>query len=578
MPAYSQAAQADSALHLFHLLCRPGNGTIIHAGKDLETFLPDMRPGGNFWDAIARLDPKAAGARPPSGQVKGSHDENQQIHIRWEGCVIDGAALTAASCLIWDNSILCADSFQYEQLYQEQNALIDSIHDGIWITDGDGITLRVSKAMERIADIRESEVIGLHINEAKQLKGFATSVSEEARRKRETITVFDDYANGRRCLNTCTPVFDDTGNITRCIAVIRDITELEELNARLTLLEQSNQHYKMRLEELISEEKRHIIGSSPATRRFRIDLQKAARTNATILLLGETGTGKSFAAKSIHEQSERADKPFVALNCGSIPASLAESEFFGYEHGAFTGAAQKGKKGVFELAEDGTLFLDEITELPLELQVKLLHVFDDFAYRKVGGTKSLPLRARIIAATNKNLDQAVAAETFRKDLLYRLRVVALEIPPLRERIADVPELITHFISILDSHPDERICKSTLIAALMKYPWPGNIRQLREIVHYMVSMTEGTIFGLENLPSYFSHELLLAGAMPTNGISLEEAVEKTEKAIIAAALLQTKSSYKAAALLKTSQSTVVRKAKRYGILLEPGTRKMAPGKG
>ncbi len=445
---------------------------------------------------------------------------------------------------------------------REQAVLLDSIHDGIWVIDAYGITMRINKAMERIAGIRTQDVIGKHVTEAMHDLKFTACVTLRALEEKRTVTMFDDYANGRRCLNTSTPIFDEEGNVWRVIASIRDITELDSMQSRLSELERTNRKYKEKLESL---DNYGIVGISEATVTLRQNMLKAAQHEAICLILGETGTGKSLTARRIHEMSARSEGPFVALNCGGIPSQLVESELFGYERGAFTGALRDGKKGVFEMAEGGTLFLDEVGELPLAMQATLLHVLDDATFRRVGGTKSLKSDVRIIAATNKDLETMVMQGSFRQDLFYRLRVLPIDILALRQRPEDVPELIYHFLHVMEGTESKRSFAPTVLSTLTGYSWPGNIRELRALVQYLHTMCDSNVFRMEDLPSYLLEDLP-SDTLPTYtmNISLKEAVEHLEKNIIGAALQEFGSTYKAAKRLKVSQSTIVRKAQKYRI--------------
>ncbi len=445
---------------------------------------------------------------------------------------------------------------------REQAVLLDSIHDGIWVIDAQGVTLRINNAMERIAGIASADVVGKHVREAMEDFKFTACVTLRALEEKRTVTMFDDYANGRRCLNTSTPIFDEDGKVWRVIASIRDITELDTMQSRLSELERSNKNYKAKLESL---ENYGIVGISEASAVLRQNMLKAAQHTAICMILGETGTGKSLTAKRIHEMSARKDGPFIALNCGGIPEQLVESELFGYERGAFTGALREGKKGVFELATGGTLFLDEVGELPLTMQATLLHVLDDSSFRRVGGSKALQCDVRVIAATNKDLEDMVAQGTFRQDLFYRLRVLPIEIPSLRQRPEDIPELMFHFLQLMDGKEGKRSFAPTVLSTLTSYSWPGNIRELRALVQYLHTMCDSAVFRMEDLPSYLLADLptqtLPSYVMNT---SLKEAVEHVEKSLIGAALRELGSTYKAAKRLKVNQSTIVRKAQKYRI--------------
>ncbi|MEG2005357.1 MAG: sigma 54-interacting transcriptional regulator, partial [Bilophila sp.] len=374
---------------------------------------------------------------------------------------------------------------------------------------------------------------------------------------------FDDYANGKRCLNTSTPIFDAKGNVWRVIASIRDMTELETLQRKLTDLEMETLTYKARLQNLETAMDAGFVGHSAQIRTLRKEAAKAARTEAITLILGETGTGKTLTAKSIHDMSSRNAAPFIAINCGAIPMSLMESELFGYEKGAFTGAAKGGKPGMFELAHKGTLLLDEIGELPLPMQAKLLQVLDGHPFHRVGGTKPIVVDVRVLAATNKPLAEMVSGGQFREDLFYRLRVLTVEIPPLRERTDDIPVLAMHFLQeIAAKNALNKKFDPLVLNCFLTYPWPGNVRELRAIVQSLATMSEGEIITMQDLPQYMQAASYPAQPTVSFRQPLREAVAELEKNMIMTALAETGSTYKAARRLHVSQSTVVRKAQRY----------------
>ncbi len=451
-----------------------------------------------------------------------------------------------------------------EQLHElEQKVLLDSIHDGIWVIDANGITIRINSAMEHIAGIKYDDVVGKHVMEAMHVYKFTSCVTLHALELKRTITMFDDYANGKRCLNTSTPIFDDDGNVWRVIASIRDMTELEQSQSHFIEVNTENQNAELSPE---TQENFGIIGTSYSIIELRKKILKASKTEATCLILGDTGTGKSLVAKRIHGMSSRKKMPFIALNCGAIPVHLIESEFFGYDKGSFTGALREGKKGVFELAKGGTLFLDEIAELPLATQAALLHVLDDGVFRRVGGANIIKSDVRIILATNKNLEEMVANGTFREDLFYRIRVLPIEISALRDRVEDIPTLAYHFLHRLEGN--KRNFSSELLNILKNHDWAGNIRELAALVEYLVTMCEKNLFSIEDLPAYFLKDkgLKEVGKNPFNidNMSLQEALEYTEKTLIKHALEECSSTYKAAKKLKVSQSTIVRKTQKYNL--------------
>ncbi len=448
---------------------------------------------------------------------------------------------------------------------RELNALLDSIHDGIWVIDSRGITLRINKALEAMTGIPAADLVGKHVSAPMKEGRYAACVTLRALQEKKSVTMFDDYDNGKRYLNTSTPVFDDVGNVWRVIACIRDMSVLEELQNKLIDLEFANKSYKNRINELEHSEFTDFIGSSPSFRRMTQDIAKAARSEASTLILGETGTGKTFAAQAVHSFSPRRDKPFVVVNCGAIPPSLIESELFGYEKGAFTGAHRSGKAGLFESAGSGTIFLDEIAELPLSLQVKLLHVLDGRAVTRVGGVTPHAIGARVIAATNRPLDEMVKKGEFREDLYYRLNVLPVHIPALRERIGDIPTLTRYFlIQANQKNGMDKVLRPEVLDCFARYAWPGNVRELRATVEYLVAMTEHRYIRVRDLPERLLAALGGSEVSDSEELGLNAVVEEVERRLIEKALTETGSTWKAAKRLKISQSTVVRKAQRYKI--------------
>lgn len=452
-----------------------------------------------------------------------------------------------------------------QNLFGEFDNILDFIHDGIWLIDGKGITLRINKAMERIAGIKAKEVVGRHVSEPLREGRFKTCVTLHALQTRQTVTLFDDYSNGKRCLNTSTPIFDSAGNVKLVIAAIRDITELDNLQHKLSKLEVEAMAYRLRAEGLENQIHSVLLGQSPKLQQTLQDISKAAQTDAVTLILGETGTGKSLAARTIHELGNRAQKPFISVNCSAIPAALMESELFGYEKGAFTGASRSGKPGLFELASGGTLLLDEIAELALPLQAKLLHILDGQPVYRVGGIKPIHINSRILAATNKNLGKMVKEGKFREDLFYRLRILNVEMPPLRDRKDDILLLSWHFLEKNAAESGKRkFLDSRVEQMFLAYSWPGNIRELQNVIQSLVTLCENERICPEDLPSYMHIKKTDKDNFECSAATMAEAVAKLEREMLGKALIETGSTYKAARKLGLSQSSVVRKAKKYGL--------------
>ena len=293
-----------------------------------------------------------------------------------------------------------------------------------------------------------------------------------------------------------------------------------------------------------------FIGASPALERILKQARAVADTNVTVLLTGENGTGKEVLARAVHEESQRAERPFVAVSCAALPETLIESELFGHERGAFTGATQ-AKKGRFELADTGTLFLDEIGELSQSVQVKLLRVLQERTFERVGGTKTVQVDIRLIAASNRDLEQEVEAGNFRRDLFYRLNVVPLHLPPLRERREDVPLLAAHFAGKAAEKHGRATAEldPVLVEALQEYDWPGNIRELENLVERLVVLSSGTRLGLEFLPEKMLHVRPAASSSTSQPNGDEETLEGAMLALkrrMVASALQSEGGNKAAA--------------------------------
>lgn len=315
----------------------------------------------------------------------------------------------------------------------------------------------------------------------------------------------------------------------------------------------------------------NIIGQSPKMLAIYELLEKVAPTKTNVLITGESGTGKELVAKAIHFNSPRREKPFVTLNCGAIPESLIESELFGHMKGAFTDAIHT-KKGLFEIADGGTIFLDEISELPLLMQVKLLRVLQDKEFKRVGGIEDIKVDVRIISATNKDLEEAVREKRFREDLFYRLNVIQIKLPPLRERKEDIPLLVDHFLKKYSKELDKNIYKISpdALRLLLNYDYPGNVRELQNIIERAVALETGNELTVMNLSSYLENQITTKKTpidfeIPNEGIDLEKLVSDIEKTLILKALDKTKGiKKKAAELLHINFRSMRYRLEKYGL--------------
>jgi PAS domain S-box-containing protein/TyrR family helix-turn-helix protein len=456
----------------------------------------------------------------------------------------------------------------------ELEQVIETSHDGIFIIDGQGEILLVNSSWERICGISREFVVGKNVQDMVD-QGFWTesAVLKALESKKEATTMLKMTKGdkvGQRIMATGIPVFDAAGNIKRVVANVRDITEIVSLKDQLEESQQLNVKYAAELEQMrIKKVKNNnIVARSPNTKRVLEMATQVAKVDSTVLITGESGVGKEIIANSIHRLSNRSEGPMIKINCGAIPENLLESELFGYEPGAFTGASKQGKPGMFELAERGTLFLDEVGELSLSLQVKLLRVLQHHEVSRLGGLKPIPVDARIIAATNKDLMEMVKLERFRDDLYYRLNVVSIDVPPLRERKEDIPLLSIYFLDKINRKYSFNKCFSPeVIDRFLEYAWPGNIRELENVIERMVVMTDEKEIIIQHLPLTIRNNVhSMVNVVFPEQTSLKSAVDELEKQMIKQALKKYGSTRKAAKVLGVDQSTIVRKSQKYNITL------------
>ena len=454
-----------------------------------------------------------------------------------------------------------------KQFAREREAIIESSYDGIWITDGQGKTLYVNSAYQRISGIGTQEVIGRHMQELVNKGYFSDSVTLHVLRKKERVAIMHDITKtGKRVLITGNPIFNDKGEIERVVTNMRDITELNRLKQALEQKEKLTARYQNELAQLRSKRTDDDLVVESLQMRHIYELATwVGQVDSTVLILGESGVGKEAIALAIVRSSDRCDEPFIRVNCGAIPENLLESELFGYEKGSFTGADRRGKPGMFELAHKGTLLLDEVAEIPLNLQVKLLRAIQEQEIMRLGGTKPIKLDVRIIAATNKDLEERVRKGAFREDLFYRLNVIPITVPPLRERKEDVPHLINHFLrKYNDKYKLVKTISPQVADRLAEYSWPGNVRELQNIVERMVVLTREDEILLENIPPQIKPLVNAERRFHvevTDVIPLKEALFRVEKKLILKALQQYGTTRRAAEALGVDQSTVVRKYRR-----------------
>jgi PAS domain S-box-containing protein len=453
--------------------------------------------------------------------------------------------------------------------------IIDSSYDGIYITDHTGKTLYFNDAFMRISGFKREETIGKRVQDLVASNYLPKSCAAEVIKQRKTVSMTIDYYSGVEGMLSGSPVFDEDGKLIRTILNVRDMTDLNRLNKELKNATALTASYRQQLREVQLEYQRNCnVVSRSKTMRNIIDLAiKTSSVDSPVLILGESGVGKDVVAKFIHNIGERAKKgDLIKINCGAIPETLLESELFGYEPGAFTGAKDKGKVGLFELADGGTFFLDEIGDLPLNLQVKLLDVLQEGSIYRIGGTKPIPVNARIIAATNKNLEQMIKQGKFRLDLFYRLNVISMTIPPLRERKEDIVALVEQFLDSLNQkYNSKKFLSPQALDRILQYDWPGNIRELRNIIERLVVTSEDSQITVADLPEPLrgsgregKGRNSWLGEGDLDDLSLKEFMEKMEALYLKKALDSYGNLKDTARALRVDISTVVRKKRRYNI--------------
>jgi PAS domain S-box-containing protein len=453
-----------------------------------------------------------------------------------------------------------------QELAAELNAIFEHSYDGIYVTDAKGKTLRVNKAYQRITGLSLEQLIGENIKDIVNQGLISESITFKILKERKALTIKQTISTGKEILVTGVPILNKQGDIVKVVTNVRDMTELNNLQKKLEQSLQLKAHYEKELSQLRRkyEGSNKIIAQSKAMQNILELAYRLAKVDTTVLINGESGVGKELIAQLIHDNSIRSKKgTLIKINCGAIPVDLLESELFGYEEGAFTGAKKGGKAGLFEIANGGTLFLDEIADLPISLQVKLLRVLQEGEFTRLGGTKPIKANVRIMSATNKDLKKLVQQNLYREDLYYRLNVVPINIPPLRERKEDILALIVMYLNYFNKKygMGKSLAPKTM-DALLKYEWPGNVRELiNTLERLMVTIVEDVI-SPEDLPPHIVQDERNQNYMQTS--SLKDAVSQLEKSMIIEALKKYKTTRKAAQFLRISQSALVKKANKYGI--------------
>lgn len=457
----------------------------------------------------------------------------------------------------------------YKNLNQELETIINTCFDEIFVTDGMGTVLRVNPAGEAFYGMKAAEIVGKNTEELARKGLFSPSLFPIVKERKERVSMIQRTRTGQTIHCIGNPSLDSEGNIEFIVFTSRDLTEIRQLRNKIERTEHLLESFQEELEELRrfqNKEEEEFISFSPDMRNIVKMIDKIAKVDSTVLVTGKSGVGKGVIVSLIHKKSKRRQQPFIHVNCGAIPEPLIESELFGYEPGAFTGANKEGKKGLFEEASGGTLFLDEIGEMPLNLQVKLLKAIQEHEIQRVGGTRPIHVDTRIIAATNKDLEKLVEEGTFREDLFYRLNVIPIYIPPLKTRQEDISYLMDYFLEKFNKKYGTS-AYLTLEAEnkLINYSWPGNVRELENLMERLVVIAEKDEILLADLPQKIvnSPNGHPQYTVQVNEIcSLKLAQEELEEQLILKAYKKYESSYKVAKALGINQSTAYRKIQKY----------------
>lgn len=454
--------------------------------------------------------------------------------------------------------------------HQEQyKEILDTYSDGIFITKADGTALFSNFHYEEITHIDHQSVVGKSVYTMESNGLFTPLVTPIILETKSDCTVFQSFKTGRYAVISGSPIYDTLGETTLILICVTPITNPQLIQASKEFFTNVSKTKK----GLYQDTQIDVIAESDEMRQIVQDILKIAHYDVPVLILGESGTGKEVFSSILHASSKRRFSPFIKINCSAISPTLLDAELFGYEAGAFTGASQKGKAGLFETADNGTLLLDEIGDMPLDTQAKILRVVQNGEVYRVGGWKPIKVNTRIIAATNKNLKKMVAEGSFRNDLYYRLNVVSVHLPPLRKRKRDIAPLLLHYCYIFNKkYSTNKVFSQELINILSDYSWPGNVRELRNLVERMfILCMDDTLYPDHFYKTYiekeqeesdfgsFEDEITVRGIPPLNA-----SVKTLEKIIVSRALSKTKNTRKAADLLGVSQSTIMRKIKEYQI--------------
>ncbi len=447
-------------------------------------------------------------------------------------------------------------------------SILDALPNGIFISDVSGTALYVNRMYEQITGLKQEQVQGKNVRTLLNEGIFDRILNPEIVASGKASSHIQSLADGKKLALTGFPVFDGNGVLCLVVTIARDITMITHLNEQLKeqrgLIDQINEQMAYLAEE--ENRKTDIVFRSAAMKGVQRFLANVARSNATLLIMGETGVGKDVFARYTHSMSARKDKMLLKVDCGSIAETLIESEMFGYMPGSFTGAASRGKAGYFELAHGGTVFLDEVGELPLLMQTRLLRVLQDGEIIRIGSTTPRRVDVRVIAATNRNLEERVREGSFRNDLYYRLKVASISIPPLRQRPDDIRPLAEHFLAQYCAKYHKTMAFMDIsMECMLRYAWPGNVRELQNMIHSIVITHDGPLISPHDLPVQIAgahdNSIPLINTSIQHCRPLKEIMAEVECNILKQAIEMHGSVQRVAEMFQINRSTIFRKLQR-----------------
>ncbi|PLS02348.1 sigma-54 interaction domain-containing protein [Neobacillus cucumis] len=436
-------------------------------------------------------------------------------------------------------------------------AILEFSTDGIYVVDSNGMTLFVNQAYEQITGFSREQLVGRHMKDLIQDDFIDQSVSLNVLHEKKKISLLQTIAHTKEVIVTGNPVLAEDGTIEMVVTSVRDVTQLNSLQKDLSKANTFSKMQNYRYTFTTDEEDNRFLFRDIQMKKIYDKVTQIAPFPTSVLLTGPSGVGKEVIANLIHDFSDRKDQPFIKVNCGAIPENLLESEFFGYEAGAFTGASRQGKLGLLELANNGTIMLDEIGEMPIQLQVKLLRALQEKKIRRIGGTADISVNIRVIGATNQDIGNLISQGKFREDLYYRISVIELRIPALSERKEDIELLVDHYFEYYcQRYKIQKVLSSEVKRSLIQYRWPGNVRELKNIMENLVtSVFESTIE-----PYHLPYQLQQIENGPTS--NLKSRLEQLEKRIVNEAMANHSSLRQAAKSLGIDHTTLVKKLQRW----------------